>query len=175
MLILHSERLYIRDYTENDSQFHHSWISNSNVMEYMDWKTSSIKESKKELSRAIKESKSKNRKDFFLAIGLIKEDILIGNVGFSLLGNNNQEAEIGWMLLPQFHNLGYATEAAKLLVEYALNTLQLNNIIATCAKENYQSEKIMIKLGMSKIKEFDKFYIQKNKNLLKVLYSLEKN
>jgi hypothetical protein len=56
--------------------------------------------------------------------------------------------EIGWVLARQFHRPGYATEAARALIDHGFRTLALHRIIATYQPENPPSWRGMEKLGM---------------------------
>ena len=53
------------------------------------------------------------------------------------------ELELGWMLLPQFHGLGYATEAAR-----ALRPLVPGRVVSLIRTENAASQNVARKLGM---------------------------
>lgn len=63
--------------------------------------------------------------------------------------------EIGWRLAKAFWRQGYATEAAQASLDYAFNTLQLEQVVAFTATINHSSEAVMKKLGMTKIALFD--------------------
>ena len=49
---------------------------------------------------------------------------------------------------PTFQHQGYATEAARAMIDYAFNTLKLKRIVATTAYDNAASIGVMRKLGM---------------------------
>ena len=61
---------------------------------------------------------------------------------------------IGWDLAFEHHNKGYATEAAKAIVDWAKNFLKVKRIWAFAVKENKASIRIMEKLGMKFEKEY---------------------
>ncbi len=52
------------------------------------------------------------------------------------------------MLHRDHHGQGYATEAARALLGYGFEELDLHRIIATCQPENPASYRVMEKLGM---------------------------
>jgi [ribosomal protein S5]-alanine N-acetyltransferase len=56
--------------------------------------------------------------------------------------------EIGWVLHPDYHRQGYASEAALALLRYGFAELKLHRIIATCQPENPASYGVMEKIGM---------------------------
>ena len=56
--------------------------------------------------------------------------------------------EIGWRLDKQYWGKGYATEAAKVVLSYGLNELNLKEIFSFTAKGNLPSINVMRKIGM---------------------------
>lgn len=59
--------------------------------------------------------------------------------------------DIGWRLKPSAWGKGYATEGAKRCLEFAFQDLKLDRVISTCTAQNVKSEKVMQKIGMTKI------------------------
>lgn len=59
-------------------------------------------------------------------------------------------AEVGlfWATDPAHHGRGYATEAARALIDHAFETLRLARILATTEHDNQASQAVMRKLGM---------------------------
>ena len=58
------------------------------------------------------------------------------------------ELGLYWALSPAFHRQGYATEAARAMVEYAFVQMQVKRVVATTTYENAASVGVMRKLGM---------------------------
>ncbi len=82
----------------------------------------------------------------------------IGFVGlhrFDLGADSRPGTEIAWRLMPEAWGNGYATEAAEACLVYARQELGLNEIYSFAPKVNKRSERVMQKLGMFPIKEFD--------------------
>lgn len=63
--------------------------------------------------------------------------------------------EIGWRLLPQYWHQGYATEGAKAVLKHAFRNLRLEKVISFTACLNTPSERVMQKMGMDKVRDFD--------------------
>lgn len=61
---------------------------------------------------------------------------------------NEDVADIGFRLLQEFWNKGYATEAARRCLQYGFCELDLNKIIGCTRKENIPSQQVLEKLGM---------------------------
>lgn len=60
--------------------------------------------------------------------------------------------DIGFSLLPEFENHGYAFEAASALLDVALTKLGLEKISAITTHTNFPSQKLIEKLGLKYIK-----------------------
>lgn len=58
--------------------------------------------------------------------------------------------EIGlfWGILPEFRRRGYATEAARALLDYLFRELKARQVMATTSRDNIASRRTMEKLGM---------------------------
>lgn len=83
--------------------------------------------------------------------------------------------EIGWRLLPQYWNQGYATEGAKAILDYAFRELQLGNVVSFTTVLNAPSEKVMQKIGLSKVKTFAHPLVPADHPLLMhVLYQIDR-
>ncbi len=61
---------------------------------------------------------------------------------------NSPEFGLFYALSPAYQRQGYATEAARALIDYAFTQLQLKRIVATTAHENVASIGVMRKVGM---------------------------
>jgi len=57
--------------------------------------------------------------------------------------------EIGWRLKPTKWRQGYATEAARAMMEFVFESTNLDSLAALCHQENKKSENVMRRLGMS--------------------------
>ncbi|WP_289630545.1 GNAT family N-acetyltransferase, partial [uncultured Phocaeicola sp.] len=60
---------------------------------------------------------------------------------------------IGWRLAADYHNQGYATEAAKAVLSLA-KSVGIERLFSFTAKINAPSERVMQKIGMVKAGEF---------------------
>ncbi len=56
--------------------------------------------------------------------------------------------EIGWRMLPRHWGRGYATEAARLALDYGFGALNADEIVAFTAPGNTRSRAVMERLGM---------------------------
>ncbi len=80
----------------------------------------------------------------------------IGYVGLHEIGFDadfTPGVEIGWRLAADYHNQGYATEAAKAVLSLA-KSAGIERLFSFTAKINAPSERVMQKIGMVKAGEF---------------------
>jgi ribosomal-protein-alanine N-acetyltransferase len=73
--------------------------------------------------------------------------LIVGDVGF-LGGPQDGIAEIGYSIVPQYRNQGYATEAALSLIHWALQQREIRCVTAQCLDSNPGSIKVLQKIGM---------------------------
>ncbi len=59
-----------------------------------------------------------------------------------------QQAELGWVLDPEYSGHGYATEASRALLRYCFADLEVRRVVASCFLDNVQSWRLMERLGM---------------------------
>jgi [ribosomal protein S5]-alanine N-acetyltransferase len=71
----------------------------------------------------------------------------VGFVGLWIFFDE-QQPQLLFGLLPEFSGVGYATEAAQKIVQYAFEILRFPNLIASFDNPNVQSEKVCQRLGM---------------------------
>lgn len=83
------------------------------------------------------------------AIGFVPCVDQFGLVG---IGHNDgySQAEVGlfWTIIPTHRRQGYASEAARMMIDYAVGTLGLRRIIATTEHDNIASQGVMRSAGM---------------------------
>lgn len=85
--------------------------------------------------------------------------------------------EIGWRLASKQWNYGYATEAAKAVLQYAFEKLELNEVISFTVPNNIRSRRVMEKIGLhyNNSDDFDHPKLEKSHPLCRhVLYRISK-
>ena len=83
--------------------------------------------------------------------------------------------EIGWRLGKQFWNQGLATEGATTCLHYGWNVLGLDKVYSFTAQINKRSARVMQKIGMKQIGQFNHPKLETGHVLEPhVLYAIEK-
>jgi [ribosomal protein S5]-alanine N-acetyltransferase len=113
------------------------------------------------------------------AADLLDEDRFIGYTGFmkpSFESYFTPCVEIGWRLDSSVWNLGLATEGALACLNYGFENLGFEKIYSFTSVLNLPSERIMQKIGLQKIDEFEHPRLKEGDRLKRhVLYCAEKS
>lgn len=92
-------------------------------------------------------------------VGIYKEEQLIGFINEP--ERNESVIELGYVIHPDYHNQGYASEALKAVIPYLFQQGS-HEIRAGAFEDNYASIKVMEACGMKRIgKEDDIYYHEK--------------
>jgi [ribosomal protein S5]-alanine N-acetyltransferase len=74
---------------------------------------------------------------------------VVGSAGFQGHPNTAGEVEIGYGVHADFRNRGYATEAARALVEWAFEQPGVKRVTAHCDHDNIPSHRVVEKAGLT--------------------------
>jgi len=84
-----------------------------------------------------------------------KEDLaMVGEVSLILRSLESRQAELGYIVHPDFHGLGYATEAGRALLALGFDGAGMHRIYARCDARNSASAKVMERLSMRREAHF---------------------
>jgi ribosomal-protein-alanine N-acetyltransferase len=115
-----------------------------------DWPQENLREAVPLFINLI-EQKSVDHSWLVWAIVLLKENTLIGDIGFRGSPTQDGAVELGYTVLPPYRNQGYATEAAKAMVAWALEQEGVSRVMAECPAENKASIRVLQKIGMKQV------------------------
>jgi [ribosomal protein S5]-alanine N-acetyltransferase len=144
-----TQRLLLREYELSDFERVHIYGSNPDFSKYEPWGPNSVEDTHIYIEDMMALANVPDRSKFEMAVTL--DGILIGGCGIRRESQNSSVAALGWAINPEFQNQGYATEAAKALIEFGFNQLNLSVIYATCDSRNTASYKVMEKAGMQRV------------------------
>ena len=168
-----SSRLGFRNWTSEDVNPLHLMCADKEVMEFFPniW-------SLKQTSEFIKRMQNSFRDNgyCYFAVDVLKSKEFIGFIGLSL---QTFEAEftpcvdIGWRLKKSAWRKGFATEGAKVCLDFAFGELNLNSVVAIAPELNLKSQQVMKKIGMTEQPTFLHPAIEDNDPLKKcALYKI---
>jgi ribosomal-protein-alanine N-acetyltransferase len=83
------------------------------------------------------------------------DNVVIGDAGFKSLPGRRGSVELGYGIVPEYRNQGFAFEAARALVEWAWRDSRVKHITAESLIDNLPSRRVLEKLGMEITGEAD--------------------
>lgn len=147
MKILETERLIIAEANLNDAPFFLRLLNSPNWLEFIgDRNIRDLKEATKYVQEALIDKYKENGYGFY-KMNLKENNEPIGAIGF-LKRHYLECPDLGYAILPNYQNKGYISEAAKAILEYGQNKLQLSEIVAFTTEENLASQKVLLKIGL---------------------------
>ena len=141
--ILQTPRLILRPLTAADAEEVFIWCSDPLVNRFMPYALYT----KTEDVRRWLETVEKNEKQYEFGFVCKENNRLIGSGGIGPAEDNTQW-EIGYNLRSDCWNQGYATEAAKAMIDFAYQEFDINDFGANHAEANPASGRVMEKCGM---------------------------
>jgi RimJ/RimL family protein N-acetyltransferase len=149
-----SERLLFSHYTETDFDNYLSLVSNADVMKMVTGRPDIESEARKRLERMLLINQE-NPKIGLYKVSLRSNGNFVGHA--KLEGTKKNEAEIGYLLMPEFWGKGYGSEIAEKLVDQGKLINEIHNLIAIIDPENIASKRILEKQGFQW--DYDGMYI----------------
>jgi len=106
----------------------------------------------------------------------LESNRFIGFIGLSIQKFDSDFTpcvDIGWRMNKKYWGKGLATEGALECIKFAKNNLQLDRIYSMASKTNSKSIKVMEKIGMTYLKDFEHPKLNKHPTLKKcVLFAI---
>lgn len=148
MKVLDTKRLFLREIQNSDFDDLYRMNSDSLIMKYVgDGSTRSEQQMRNELEMLISHYTRKPGLGIWATI-LKATNTFVGASGL-VYYDNTPEIEIGYRMLKEHWNKGYATEASLGLLNYGFRTLGLRKIVSSAHVENFASRRVMEKIGMN--------------------------
>lgn len=144
--ILETKRLLLRPMKASDvEEVFRNWTSDPEVAKFMRWSTHENVEVTREWLQS-EEDELESDELFDWGFVLKETGELIGSGGLSYVESRGVY-ELGYNIMRKYWNQGLTTEAAKCIVEFALNELGQNELFCCHAKDNPASGRVMEKAG----------------------------
>ncbi len=145
---LETKRLILRKIKVSDTDDMFEYASLRETTKYLTWRPHKNREYTKEYLEYLS---TRYRTGDFYDWAIVTKDggKMIGTCGFTRFEPQNDLAEIGYVINPEYHGLGYAPEAAKRVIEFGFSALGLHRIEAKYMAGNTSSRRVMEKLGMT--------------------------
>ena len=158
--LLRTERLIIRDWSEDDATAALAVYGRSEVSRWLTpaiGQVTDLADMRKLIVRWIADSRDSEAGIGHWAITLASTGAVIGGVSLHPLPVGEQDVEIGWQLAPEFWDLGYGSEAGREVIRRAF-ALDIDEVFALARPANKRAEAAARRLGMVWVGETDKYY-----------------
>ncbi|QUR94613.1 GNAT family N-acetyltransferase [Macrococcoides canis] len=158
MTILETERLILRKLYPQDKECLTKVLSDSESMQFYDHPFN---------EHEVEEWIKWNIENYAIyncglwAVILKEDGTFLGDCGITMQNIDGEVLpEIGFHIIKEYCNKGYASEAAKACMDYAFDFLGFEQIYSYSTIDNLPSQKVAAKIGMKKHKIFDKNGLQ---------------
>ncbi|MGY8910291.1 MAG: GNAT family N-acetyltransferase, partial [Flavobacteriales bacterium] len=144
--VLETERLTLRALNLEDAKAIFGLRTNKEVNEYIDRKVPrNLSEARAFIDRIS--TLAENNKGVFWVIASKSTNELMGTIGLRNFEDEEDYAEIGYEINPDYQERGYMSEAFEPVLEYGFQNLELKTIEAFTHKNNTASIALLEKLN----------------------------
>jgi len=148
VLRLETPRLLLRNFREMDLEPFLLYRNDPEVYRYQGWKRPYLREDALEFIAKMKNAIPGTSGEWFqLAIESKANGELLGDIAFHLTKSNPRQAYLGYTLSRAFWGQGYASEAARKVLDYLFRVLDLHRVLADCDVDNLASIRLLELLG----------------------------
>ncbi len=153
--ILETERLVLRLLTMEDTDALYPMYSDPEIRQYFPEGVLTYEETREEVDYFVHRCYQKHGFGLWATVDKATGDV-IGRCGLlSWMIDDKEEIEVAYLLAKEYWGRGLATEAARGIVQYAYEQLNIARLICLVDPENIASQRVAQKLGMTLEKDGD--------------------
>jgi ribosomal-protein-alanine N-acetyltransferase len=141
---LKTDRLVLRQLELADDWANFKLRESDSVNKYLKGFRHSTIEQTQEFIRKI-QSAVANNESIYWVMTLKETGQFIGTICLWNISREEDKAETGYTLLPDFQNKGYMNEALEMVIDYGFNFMKLKSIEAFTHRDNESSCKLLLK------------------------------
>jgi ribosomal-protein-alanine N-acetyltransferase len=140
------QRITLRDFESDDLDPSMAIVGDDEVTRTLSFDSRARDEQAARLADDIARARGGQRPDYYLAIVVRDADRLIGFVRLGLVGSH-RGGELGYALRKDHWGRGYASEASRLMLDFAFSTAGLRRVQAATGPDNGPSRVLLERLG----------------------------
>jgi len=123
-----------------------NWTSDENVTRFLRWDAHKTIDETKQMIRQWVDS-YQNDSTYYWGMYL-KDGEMIGSIGITISSEYDCQGSLGYKIGSRWWSHGYASEAARAVVDYMFRNTDIERMDSFCSVENPASRKVMEKVGM---------------------------
>ena len=146
---LETARLILRPFVADDLEAMHVMRADAEVARYLYGEPLSEDETRDLLTKKIAGSAWDQEGDW-LSVAVVERasGTTVGDLAFRWVSERDRTAEVGFVFDPRHQGQGFATEAARALVDWAFMSAGFHRVIGRTEARNTGSARVLEKLGM---------------------------
>jgi RimJ/RimL family protein N-acetyltransferase len=146
---IYTERLLLRPFEDSDLQAMYEMHSDEKVVRYLYHDARSLDEVRTALARKIAAVGIAGEGDGLgVAAVLAETGEVVADLSLWCVSEGRQQGEIGFIVHPAHQRKGYATEAARPMLDFAFDVVGLHRVVGRTEARNIGSARVLEKLGM---------------------------
>lgn len=152
---IQTERLLIREFTEDDFDAVYAYSSDPEGVRYMAFPPSTPEETREYIGHCMRLALEEPRTCYFLGVVLKATNQVIGGVRLGVMDRGQGEGSFSYLFNRAVWGQGYATEALRAMVRFGFEQLALTRLADGCDVRNIASAHVMEKCGFRCVSEQD--------------------
>lgn len=149
---LSTPRLNLRFYNISDADFILRLLNEPSFLRYIgDRKVRTTSDATEYIQTRLLDSYAKNGYGLYM-VETKQDAIPVGMCGL-VKRKADEDPDIGFAFLPEYWKQGYALEAARAVLDYARNSLQLKRLLGITIPDNESSVRTLEKLGLRYVRQ----------------------
>ena len=141
-------RLSLREFAPDDFESLREIDGDLEVLRWRSRRVITPEMTREFLAQAAAAALEQPRQQYALAMTLLADGALIGQVGLTIITTRYDEAFMWYSLNRRYWGQGYMTEAARRILDFGFETAGLRRIFAECHPDNTASTRVMEKIGL---------------------------
>ncbi len=152
---IETARLLLRPFAGRDLDDLYDYQSRPDVVRYLYWQQRDRGQVAEALVQKIGQATIENPGDS-LVLAVVRPEMgrVVGEVNLHCRSRDHRQGEFGFVLHPDHHGRGFATEAARAVLDLGFGPLGLHRIEGRCDVRNTPSTRVMERLGMRREAHF---------------------
>lgn len=171
-MIIKTDRLLLRPLCSGDLKTVHEYAGDIENTKYMLFLPNATEKETEAFLAYVEQEWEKEYPSAF-EFAIVLNGVQIGGISISI-GETPNQGELGWILNKRYWSLGYVSEAAVAVLDFAKTQLHLKKVIARCDFRNAPSARVMEKIGMRLIDDTGtRTYTKRDETARELTYMIE--